>query len=187
MFLGDHLYWWQVWDVDYGFFTLKNNKNIAKNTNIRDRNKSFWIFFELCSILQTYRNRLRQTIFRNSTGNTLLLVYPSSFQLELQMTYYDLKSRTFSNFQENTNSCISNPEDLCQFIDLQINQSHFWTISDQLCISFGPLRLTISSLHFRGIVESQESSPFWTDRLELNRLSLVIHQLQSINFMSYSI
>lgn len=161
IFLGDNLYWWQ-------------------NTNIRDRNKSFWIFFELCiSILQTFRNRLRQT--------TLLLVYPSSFQLELQMNYYDLKSRTFSNFQENTNSCISNPEDLCQFIDLQINQSHYWTISDQLCISFGPLRLTISSLHFRGIVESQESSPFWTDRLELNGLSLVIHQLQSINFMSYSI
>ena len=43
---------------------------------------SFSIFFELCShwisILQAIRNRLRQTVFRNSTGNTLFRVGPKS-------------------------------------------------------------------------------------------------------------
>ena len=41
--------------------------------------KVFEFFFELCShcinILQSLRNRLRQTIFQNSTGNTLFRSY----------------------------------------------------------------------------------------------------------------
>ena len=62
MLITDSLHW-------------KITKIPRKVTNIRDRIKSFWIFFELCAlcirILQAFRNRLRQTIFRNLAGNTL--------------------------------------------------------------------------------------------------------------------
>ena len=70
-----------------------------------NRKKRFRIFFELCtlciSIFQALRNRLCQSVFRNSTGNTL---FRANFDLSPKIVLWGRnqveKARSLSDFKK---------------------------------------------------------------------------------------